>query len=152
MRRTSSTRHGGSGCSRACSWSSLCWRSTCSATAFGTRSTPGRAGDQPTSNGGLMRGKGLIAAIAVAGVTVGLAACGGGGGSGGNSSNASGTVAKGGTYRMATQDFGFTGAFDPSAEYLGWAFDLYGNLLVRTLLSFNHTAGAPGNVLVPDLA
>jgi len=99
-----------------------------------------------------MRGKGLIAAIAVAGVTVGLAACGGGGGSGGNSSNASGTVAKGGTYRMATQDFGFTGAFDPSAEYLGWAFDLYGNLLIRTLLSFNHTAGAPGNVLVPDLA
>jgi len=102
-----------------------------------------------------MRGKGLIAAIAVAGVTVALAAC-GGGGSGGSANTSgnttSGTATKGGTYRMATQDFGFTGAFDPSAEYLGWAFTLYGNLLIRTLLSYNHTAGAAGNVLVPDLA
>src|SRR5262245_63310898 len=102
-----------------------------------------------------MRGKGLIAAIAVAGVTVALTAC-GGGGSGGSSNNngntTSGTPTKGGTYRMATQDFGFTGAFDPSAEYLGWSWDLYSGLLLRTLVTYKHTAGAAGNEIVPDIA
>jgi peptide/nickel transport system substrate-binding protein len=32
------------------------------------------------------------------------------------------------------------------------AFGLYSNLLVRTLVGYNHVAGSAGNVLVPDLA
>ena len=48
--------------------------------------------------------------------------------------------------------FDFTGGFDPTGEYLGEAFGIYSNLLVRTLVGYNHVAGAAGNVLVPDLA
>jgi peptide/nickel transport system substrate-binding protein len=53
---------------------------------------------------------------------------------------------------MATEDFGYTGAFDPTDEYLGEAWGLYTNLLLRTLLTYKHTAGPEGDVLVPDLA
>jgi hypothetical protein len=47
-----------------------------------------------------------------------LVACGGGGGTpqGSSSASGSGGVQKGGTYRTATTDFGFTGAFDPTGE------------------------------------
>ncbi len=48
--------------------------------------------------------------------------------------------------------FDFTGGFDPTAEYLGEAFGIYSNLLVRTLVGYNHVAGAAGNKVVPDLA
>ncbi len=58
----------------------------------------------------------------------------------------------GGTLLAETADFGFTSAFDPSGEYLGVAWGLYSNLLTRTLVTYNHVAGAEGNVLVPDLA
>src|SRR5437867_3797618 len=59
----------------------------------------------------------------------------------------------GGTYRVQVDtDFGFNGGFDPSGEYLGWAWDLYSNLLLRTLVTYKHVAGPDGNVLVPDLA
>jgi peptide/nickel transport system substrate-binding protein len=59
----------------------------------------------------------------------------------------------GGTYRVGWEgSFGFTDAFDPTGEYLGNAWALYSNLLVRTLVGYNHVAGAPGNKLVPDLA
>ncbi len=81
------------------------------------------------------------------------AACGGGGGGGGTSAQGNaGNVKKGGTFRVATEDFGFTGAFDPTDEYLGEAWGMYTNMLVRTLLTYKHTAGPAGNVLVPDLA
>ena len=40
----------------------------------------------------------------------------------------------------------------PTAEYLGEAFGIYSNLLVRTLVGYNHVAGAAGNKIVPDLA
>ncbi|MCC6222271.1 MAG: hypothetical protein IT201_02125 [Thermoleophilia bacterium] len=59
----------------------------------------------------------------------------------------------GGTYRVDWEEtFGFTGGFDPVGEYLGEAFGVYSNLLVRTLLGYRHTAGAAGNELIPDLA
>src|SRR6476469_11058488 len=59
----------------------------------------------------------------------------------------------GGTYRLEwNSSFNFTDGFDPTGEYLGDAFGIYSNLLVRTLVGYNHVKGAPGNVLVPDLA
>lgn len=58
---------------------------------------------------------------------------------------------RGGVYRTAISSFGFTDAFDPTGEYLGLAFDFYGAML-RTLVTYDHVAGPPGNVLVPDLA
>ena len=100
-------------------------------------------------------------ALAALAAALALAACGSGGsgGSGGSSPVADlagpiqfSTPAKGGTYRMAQTDFGFTDAFDPSGEYLGSAWNIYSNLLLRTLVSYRFTAGAAGNELVPDLA
>ena len=59
----------------------------------------------------------------------------------------------GGVFRVEWESsFDFTGGFDPTGEYLGEAFGIYSNLLVRTLVGYNHVEGAPGNVLVPDLA
>ena len=59
----------------------------------------------------------------------------------------------GGVFRVEWESsFDFTGGFDPTGEYLGEAFGIYSNLLVRTLVGYNHVAGAPGNELVPDLA
>jgi peptide/nickel transport system substrate-binding protein len=78
------------------------------------------------------------------------AAC--GGGEEKAPSTPSGTTAeKGGVYRTAITSFGFTQGFDPTAEYLGLAFDFYGALL-RNLVSYKHVAGAEGNKLYPDLA
>lgn len=59
---------------------------------------------------------------------------------------------KGGVYRVLTDDFGFTSAFDPTGEYLGSAWGYYSNLLLRTLVTYKHVAGVEGNELVPDLA
>jgi peptide/nickel transport system substrate-binding protein len=83
-----------------------------------------------------------------------LVACGGGNGTPQSSSSSSGGggVQKGGTYRTATTDFGFTGAFDPTGEYLGSAFGLYSELLMRTLVTYTHTAGLPGDEIKPDIA
>jgi peptide/nickel transport system substrate-binding protein len=59
----------------------------------------------------------------------------------------------GGVFRVEVESsFSYTGGFDPTGEYLGEAFGIYSNLLVRTLVGYNHVAGAAGNVLVPDLA
>src|SRR6266498_3224968 len=79
-------------------------------------------------------------------VTLLAAACGGGGGGG-----QGGSVQKGGVFRTAQDDFGFTNAFDPTGEYLASAFTMY-NALLRTLVSTKHIAGAEGNKLYPDLA
>ena len=78
------------------------------------------------------------------------AACGGGGGGGGGGTQTGG-VQKGGVFRTAQDDFGFTNAFDPTGEYLASAFTMY-NALLRTLVATNHKAGAQGNELHPDLA
>jgi peptide/nickel transport system substrate-binding protein len=59
---------------------------------------------------------------------------------------------QGGTYRTAIEEFGFTGAFDPTGEYLGTAWGLYSDLLLRTLMTYKHVVGLPGDELVPDLA
>jgi peptide/nickel transport system substrate-binding protein len=62
-------------------------------------------------------------------------------------------AAAGGSYRTEWNgSFDFTAGFDPTAEYLGSAFGIYSSLLVRTLVGYNHVAGAAGNVVVPDLA
>jgi len=63
------------------------------------------------------------------------------------------TKVKGGTYRVGWESsFGWTDSFDPTGEYLANGFAIYGNLLLRTLVSFNHVAGPAGNIPVPDLA
>jgi peptide/nickel transport system substrate-binding protein len=78
-------------------------------------------------------------------------ACGGGGGEEKPSAPSGGTAQKGGVYRTGISNFPFTQGFDPTAEYLGLAFDFYGALL-RALVGYKHVAGAEGNKLYPDLA
>ena len=59
----------------------------------------------------------------------------------------------GGTYRVGWESsFGWTNSFDPTGEYLANAFAIYSSLLVRTLVGYNHVAGAEGNKVVPDIA
>jgi len=70
----------------------------------------------------------------------------------GTSAPATTPADQGGTYRTAIEDFGFTGAFDPTGEYLGSAWGLYSQLLLRTLFTYKHIAGVDGDTLVPDLA
>jgi len=62
-----------------------------------------------------------------------------------------GEVATGGTFRISIVDFGFTAAFDPSAEYLGSGWNTL-TTMVRPLMGYNFTAGQPGNELVADAA
>ncbi len=77
--------------------------------------------------------------LAVVGVLAIVAtACGGGGG---EKASPSGPSTKGGTYRTAIEDFGFTNAFDPTGEYLGTAWGLYSDLLTRTLVTYKHIDG-----------
>jgi peptide/nickel transport system substrate-binding protein len=100
-----------------------------------------------------IRGIARVIALAVVLAFI-LTACGGGGG-GEASPTASGTggqVTKGGTYRTATEDFGFTSGFDPTGEYLGSAFGLYSDLLLRNLVTYPHIAGVPGDEIVSDVA
>jgi peptide/nickel transport system substrate-binding protein len=64
-----------------------------------------------------------------------------------------GSAAKGGIYKLGwEQSFGFTNNFDPTGEYLGNAWGLYTNLLIRTLIGYKHQPGAAGNELIGDLA
>jgi peptide/nickel transport system substrate-binding protein len=66
---------------------------------------------------------------------------------------ADGEAVRGGTYRVDWESsFDFSSGFDPTGEYSVQAFGLYSNLLVRTLVGYNHVAGPAGNVVVPDLA
>src|SRR5215467_2195550 len=71
-------------------------------------------------------------------------------GCGGSSHNAGST---GGVYRVGWErSFGFTDGFDPTGERSSQAWGIYSNLLVRTLVGHNHTVGAAGLRLVPDIA
>jgi peptide/nickel transport system substrate-binding protein len=64
-----------------------------------------------------------------------------------------GSSAKGGVYRIGwEQSFGFTNNFDPTGEYLGNAWGLYSNLMLRSLVGYKHQPGAAGNALIGDLA
>ena len=60
-------------------------------------------------------------------------------------------VTKGGVYRTAVEDFGFTGAFDPTGEYLTLGFALFGQMLTRNLVTYKHVAGGEGDEIVADL-
>jgi peptide/nickel transport system substrate-binding protein len=64
-----------------------------------------------------------------------------------------GSSKKGGVYRIGwEQSFGFTNNFDPTGEYLGNAWGLYSNLMLRSLVGYKHQPGATGNELIGDLA
>jgi peptide/nickel transport system substrate-binding protein len=91
---------------------------------------------------------GLIASAVV--VALVAASCGDGAkhGAGGPSG---GAAHKGGVYRTALDDFGFSAAFDPTGEAVVMAYLFYGALL-RNLVSYKHTAGPAGGTLYPDLA
>jgi peptide/nickel transport system substrate-binding protein len=82
-------------------------------------------------------------------VAVLAAAC--GGGRGDDPTGGTATVEKGGVFRTAITDFGFTNGFDPTGEYAtrGWTFQ---SAMLRTLVSYPRVAGPPGNELQPDLA
>jgi peptide/nickel transport system substrate-binding protein len=85
---------------------------------------------------------GVIAAVAVA-ATAGASA---------HSTKAS-TVKAGGTLNVGWESsFGFTDNLDPTGEYLGDAFGILDNLLVRTLVGYQHAPNAAGNMIVPDIA
>src|SRR5689334_9455246 len=103
--------------------------------------------------GGSVKGRrrvlGVVAVVSVLAI-VG-AACSSNSGTSTSSPNAQ-TPKKGGVYRTAIEDFGFTGAFDPTGEYLGTAFGLYSQLLLRNLVGYKHVKGTAGDVVVPDLA
>jgi peptide/nickel transport system substrate-binding protein len=78
------------------------------------------------------------------------AACGGGGGGGGGGSSAP-QAQRGGVFRTALDDFGLTGGFDPTGEYVSIAFNSF-NALLRTLVATKHIGGTEGNKLYPDLS
>ncbi len=60
---------------------------------------------------------------------------------------------RGGVVRVGVETaFGFTSGFDPTGEYLTNAWEIYSNLLLRTLLNYRHVAGPAGNEVIPDLA
>lgn len=61
-------------------------------------------------------------------------------------------VDKGGTLTWESEEFSFVGGFDPTGEYLGDAWGVMTNLLIRNLVSYPHVGGAQGNEIVPDLA
>jgi peptide/nickel transport system substrate-binding protein len=63
------------------------------------------------------------------------------------------TATKGGVYRVAFEhSFGFTDSFDPTGEYYTNSFNIFSNLMIRTLVGYDHVAGPAGNKLVPDIA
>ena len=105
-----------------------------------------------------MRIKRRIATAVLVVAAAGLAIAATTASAGSNSSQHAGAAgankaAAGGVYRVEYESsFDFTGGFDPTGEYLGSAQGILGNLLVRTLIGYKHVAGAPGNVVVPDLA
>ena len=97
----------------------------------------------------------IVLAVAVAGLTVAAVTASARPQHDGKATanSADSRVKAGGVFRTEWESsFDFTDGFDPTGEYLGEAFGIYSNLLVRTLVGYNHVAGAPGNVIVPDLA
>jgi len=92
-------------------------------------------------------------AAAALGVTIALvgAACSSTSSSSGPAS-ASGAQT-GGTIREELPEFGWTDNFDPTGEYLGYAWGLYDQLLMRGLYTYKHVpADQGGDTPVPDIA
>jgi len=79
------------------------------------------------------------------------AACAGGGGGDGEEPGA-GQPQRGGTLIWEREEFGFTNGFDPTGEYLGSAWGIMHNLLLRPLMNYKHIGGQEGNEVIPDLA
>jgi peptide/nickel transport system substrate-binding protein len=104
----------------------------------------------------MLRRKTLFAVLLtfVLALALGAAACGGGEEAEPTTTGGepSGQVTKGGTYRVQTEAFEWTGNFDPTGEYLGTFFGIYSNMLGRTLMGYKHADGAEGNEIIPDLA
>ena len=87
----------------------------------------------------------LVALVGAAVLTAGLVSA--------ASAGPSASDQRGGTYRVGWESsFGWTNSFDPTGEYLANGFAIYSNLMLRTLVGFNHVAGPAGNIVVPDLA
>ena len=60
---------------------------------------------------------------------------------------------RGGTYRVGWERFIDWGdGLDPVGEFNSMEWGIYSNLLVRTLVGYEHVAGEAGRKLVPDLA
>jgi peptide/nickel transport system substrate-binding protein len=122
---------------------------------------------------------GILALAVVALLAVVAAGCGGGGDEGGGEETATtaadtgaaggetttggeattaetseeGAVQAGGTFRVDWEaSFNFNDGFDPTGEYLGEAWGIMSNLLVRTLVTYKHLPSPEGDELVPDLA
>ena len=56
--------------------------------------------------------------------------------------SASSSPKAGGTYRVAfEQAFGFSDGFDPTGEYYTYSFAIESNLMIRTLVGYDHVAG-----------
>jgi peptide/nickel transport system substrate-binding protein len=87
----------------------------------------------------------LVALVGVAVLTAGLVSA--------ATAGPSASDQRGGTYRVGWESsFGWTNSFDPTGEYLANGFAIYSNLMLRTLVGFNHVEGPAGNIVVPDLA
>jgi len=100
-----------------------------------------------------MRSKRFLKMMAVLAVLSMIAvACGGDDDEEGGPQDLGGTVEKGGIYRVGTDAFEWNASLDPTGEYLGSAWAIYTNLMLRNLVTYKHTAGGAGNELVPDLA
>jgi ABC-type transport system substrate-binding protein len=94
-------------------------------------------------------------AAAALGVTFALVAVACSSSSGGAaSSGASGAQpVRGGTIREESPEFGWTDAFDPTGEYLGTAWGMMDQLLIRGLMTYKHVDAAQGgDTPVPDIA
>ena len=98
-----------------------------------------------------MKRRTIVALSSLVVLALVAAACGGSTSSA--PSGASGTVTKGGTIREELQEFGWTSGFDPTGEYLGTAWALYDQMLMRGLMTYTHRgAEAGGDTPVPDIA
>ena len=90
--------------------------------------------------------------IAILMATTLIAAACGGDGDTETAEEDGGEAEKGGTITWESEEFAFVGGFDPVGEYLGDAWGVMSNLLIRNLVSYEHVAGDAGNVIVPDVA
>ena len=88
------------------------------------------------------RKRGLVTTIAALAAATGV--CGAFG--------SSGASHRGGVYRVGWE-YSFQGdGFDPTGENQYGTIGIYSNLLLRTLVGYDHVAGVAGTKLVPDLA